>query len=63
MAPPPSGGDKGGLGERPAHPKLTGEGSSAAFARQRAIMEMDSGLEEDGNWDDGYPDDENLGFQ
>jgi hypothetical protein len=33
-APPCSGGDQGGLGERPSHPKLFGDSSSRPYAGQ-----------------------------
>jgi hypothetical protein len=53
MAPPSGGGDQGGLGERPAHPKPFGGVSVDLGLRRSATRDADGLLEEDGNWDDG----------
>jgi hypothetical protein len=62
MAPPIGGGDKGGFDENPAHPKSFGGGSSVPPRAQRAILGMDTGPLDDGNWYDGSDDEDNLGF-
>ncbi|KAM0872200.1 hypothetical protein ACQ4PT_038874 [Festuca glaucescens] len=52
MAPPAGGGEKGGLVEKPTHPKPAGGGSADPRQRRRAILAPYRQLEEDGNWAD-----------
>jgi hypothetical protein len=55
------GGEQGGLVERPTRPKPTGGVSEVSLARRRALLDADTVMEEDGNWDDGSQM-EGLGF-
>lgn len=53
MAPSRSGGEQGGLDERPTHPKLLGGVSAGRRPWHQALLEAGQREEEDGNWEDG----------
>ncbi|KAM0888315.1 hypothetical protein ACQ4PT_028441 [Festuca glaucescens] len=62
MAPPVGGGEKGGLVERPVHPKPPGGAPAAPWPGRRQWLDDDMLLEGDGNWDDGNVQ-EQMGFK